>query len=249
MTLLSDFFKKGYIRNRQVFTSNGSWTVPDGVEYADVIVVGGGGSGGLTNTSEHMCGGGAGAITMVKDYYVGGESSIAVSIGAGGVRKTTFGSGNQGGSSSFGDIVSIGGYGGTTSESISKSGPIEEYIYGSDGTYKNVTALWILINGRQDGTKYPISSLKTIGDNYYSITGSNGGLSGYDGMPNLGGLGGTGTTYFGGGAGGYFGNGGDWNNDAPTANTGAGGGTGYTSTGYGGAGASGIVIVYWYTDI
>lgn len=64
----------------QIFTSNGTWTKPSGVEYFTIIVIGGGGG---ANTWFSCGGGGGGAATVVvhKDQLGSTES---ITIGQGG---------------------------------------------------------------------------------------------------------------------------------------------------------------------
>ena len=88
---------------RATFTSSGSWTVPAGVYSVDVLVVGGGGSGGHGNTAVNdYCynasggGGGGGGVASATLSVTPGQS-IAASVGT------------QNGSSGFSTIGALGG--------------------------------------------------------------------------------------------------------------------------------------------
>ncbi len=94
------------------FTSSGVFAVPVGVTRVKVTAIGGGGAGG-THASLPGGGGGAGgrAVKVVVGLVPG--SSVAVTVGAGGVAVTSPGAGGGGGTSSFGSYVSAtGGAGG-----------------------------------------------------------------------------------------------------------------------------------------
>jgi hypothetical protein len=100
----------------QVFTSSGSFVVPNGVVQARVTVIGGGAGGGYHST---MPGGGGGAGGQAMGVVTGRTpgQSIAVTVGAGGAALGSPGVGNSGGTSSFGTFMSAtggtGGNGGT----------------------------------------------------------------------------------------------------------------------------------------
>lgn len=89
----------------QIFTESGTWTVPEGVTSAEVLVVGGGG-GGYSTTGQSF--GGAGGVgTRIVEVTAG--DVIPVTIGAGGSNSSAL---SSGGNSSFGNLVSaIGGKG------------------------------------------------------------------------------------------------------------------------------------------
>lgn len=115
MTTLYNFIIKKN-RNREVFTSNDTWSVPSNVDFVDLIIVGGGGGGASTYSTSLSNpkggGGGAGVISILRDYYVGDQSSISITVGSGGTGGTGDDNGNDGGSSSFGNVISLGGTGG-----------------------------------------------------------------------------------------------------------------------------------------
>lgn len=112
--------------NIQVFNADGTWTVPDGVEFVDVTVIGGGGGGEASHGNDNggAGGGGGGGGKSEGVYAVTSGDSIPVMIGAGGSGRVTQGpQGNtgttnrvpgRGGTSSFGSLASAtGGYGGS----------------------------------------------------------------------------------------------------------------------------------------
>ena len=112
-----------------IYTETGSWTVPANVTSATVFVMGGGGGAGgnLTYDSSYTSfggGGGAGRLKKQQLTITPGQS-ITVTIGAGGaagVDRTGSGSsggiGSNGGTTSFGTLLSAtggnGGDGGST---------------------------------------------------------------------------------------------------------------------------------------
>jgi hypothetical protein len=100
----------------QVFTSTGTFTVPNGVNMLRVTVIGGGGSGGYHSTLPGGGGGAGGKAIGVLTGLVPGQS-IAVTVGAGGAVLTGPATGNNGGTSNFGTYMSAtggaGGNGGT----------------------------------------------------------------------------------------------------------------------------------------
>lgn len=118
--------------NVQIFTSNGTFTVPAGVRYVDVEVVGSGGAGGGStggaSSSGAGGGGGAGGYTRgVVDLI--GVSTVTVTVGVGGTGVSA-GNGNNGNTSSFGAYLSAsGGSGGLSSSNGGTGGD------GAGGTY------------------------------------------------------------------------------------------------------------------
>ncbi len=92
----------------QVFTSSGSFVVPNGVSAVRIKAVGGGGSGGYHNTMPSAGGGaGAQAIGIVSGLVAG--QVIPVTVGAGGAAPGSYANGNNGGASSFGSYMTAGG--------------------------------------------------------------------------------------------------------------------------------------------
>lgn len=96
----------------QTFTSSGTWTKPNFGTTAFIQVWGGGGSGGKTTADVTAGGGGGGAYVQrfIALSSLGGTETVT--IGAGGAAKSTDGSGNVGGNSTFGSWVTAYGGGG-----------------------------------------------------------------------------------------------------------------------------------------
>jgi hypothetical protein len=103
----------------QVFTSSGSFTVPNGVSTARVTVIGGGGSAGYHSTMPGSGGGAGGQATGIVSLTAPGQT-IAITVGAGGAAPASPANGAMGGTSSFGTLMSAsggaGGVGGTTAQ-------------------------------------------------------------------------------------------------------------------------------------
>jgi hypothetical protein len=98
----------------QVFTSNGTFTVPTGITTVKVTVVGGGGGGGAGQCAPGGAGGGGGtAIEYITGLTPGG--TVTVTVGAAGTSGGSFSTGQPGGAggtSSFGAFCSATGGGG-----------------------------------------------------------------------------------------------------------------------------------------
>ncbi len=100
--------------NMQVFTSNGTFTVPDGIKEVDVLIVaGGGGGGGSAGPAASGAGGGAGGVVYAQNIQVT-ETSYAIEVGAGGGSggSSSDTQGSDGGNSSAFGLTAIGGGGG-----------------------------------------------------------------------------------------------------------------------------------------
>lgn len=102
------------IASTTAFTSSFTWAKPANLKYLVIEVVGGGGSGGggsggTSNNGGGGCGGGY-AKEVLFPQEVGATETVTV--GAGGAGSTSFGGGNQGGTSSFGSYLSATGGGG-----------------------------------------------------------------------------------------------------------------------------------------
>lgn len=100
------------LKSVQVFTATGSstWTKPSGITRVKVYVTGGGGPGGKIDYDDMANGGGAGG-TAIKLIDVTSISSVAVTVGAGGVagNTPTQTTSIRGGTSSFGTHCSATG--------------------------------------------------------------------------------------------------------------------------------------------
>ena len=229
-----------FVGNRKaVFTSNGTWPVPD---FVDTIWVsgcaggaggGGGGGGGDTNyNGSGGGGGGAGQSTIKQAISVTGGHTLSITIGAGGAGGTVSdqaagGSGGDGGNTVLTDSTSsttlltltggTGGTGGIVGDAGNSAGGAGGTGYpsggwGSDGcgTANNTTAT--ALGGV--GASSPFG-----GGGCPGRAGSAAGMSGTDAFG-----------YGGGGGGG----GGDY-----------GGGTGSYPGGAGGNGAPGFLVIEW----
>ncbi len=226
------------------FTGSGSLVV-DQAGFADVLIIGGGGSG-----SRYSAGGAGGHLEFNNAYLALG--TLTVTVGAGGaansIASTT---GNNGIASSVGSYFSPGGGAGAS-----------RGINGGSGGGGSTIGLGIVGLGNNGGI-LPSGSQNTAGGG--GGAGAVGGNAVSFGPAGVGGAGrsnsitGTAVTRAGGGGSGGFGfsasggsggGGGGSTSDSPaatsgTANTGGGGGgAGYSSSGgTGGAGGSGLVIV------
>lgn len=100
--------------NMQVFTSNGTFTVPAGVTSIMVEVRGGGGGGGSGNgtTSTGQGGSGGGYGKDVFTVVPGTNYAVTVGTGGSGAGSTSCLVGSPGGTSSFGALISASGGGG-----------------------------------------------------------------------------------------------------------------------------------------
>ncbi len=220
----------------QSITTVGSsnWTVPAGVMFADVFLVGGGGGGG-----KNVGGGGGGGYTATySGVAITPGESVPVIVGAGGTAGS--GSGGNGGYSEFrnssyranGGIgglqdVGIGGAGGSGGGGT--FGP-EGAVAGAGGTNGG--------NGGVNGGNGQGTTTKAFGENTGNAYGGGGGGGGWS---TVGGGGGA----TGGGAGGNAGQQGA----SGTANTGGGGGgSGSSTTSNTGAGGSGIIMLRYATN-
>ncbi len=101
------------IKHFGVITASGNWTVPAGVSRIEVEVWGGGGGGGgAMPVGGYTVGGGGGAYGMDTFDVVPG-TVYSVTIGPGGAGGVSSGSsglpGSNGGTTSFGTLISAGG--------------------------------------------------------------------------------------------------------------------------------------------
>jgi hypothetical protein len=89
-----------------VFTStNASYTIPSGVTGIWALVVGGGGGGGASSSSAaaNSAGGGGAGQVLEKYFLISGDTTLNITVGAGGLGATT--SGAQGATGSASSIV------------------------------------------------------------------------------------------------------------------------------------------------
>lgn len=102
-------------RNRAIYSSSGSWTVPAGVTKVYVQLWGGGGGGSGGNTVGQIHGNGGGGGAYASEYIsVTPGASMSVTVGTGGSGGTGGASplaGSAGGSSTFGGVSAGAGAG------------------------------------------------------------------------------------------------------------------------------------------
>jgi hypothetical protein len=106
------------------YTTSGSphtWTKLGGLLFIDVELWAGGGSGGWRNDAGGRVGAGGGGAYIKKRFYASELGSTeTVTIGAGGVARTSFNNGAGGGNTTFGSLLfAEGGKGGFTTSSVS----------------------------------------------------------------------------------------------------------------------------------
>jgi hypothetical protein len=224
----------------QTFTSTGAntWNKPSGAKKV-LVQMWGAGASGAKNT-DTAGGGGGGEYTEFMFNASDLGSSETVTIGAGGAARSTAGSGNAGGNTTFGSwITAFGGQGGTSNNTDTAS-------QGGHGGNKfgNLNTLWGVGATSAGG-----------GSGIYSAAGGGTDTSanGYAGGDSyFGGAGGGGEsdigTSFGNGAGGTSvrggnGGGGARNGNATAGSAPGGGGGANTGTGDSGAGGNGRAII------
>ena len=200
---------------KQVFTSGGTFTIPDASSF-EWTIVGGGGAGGAGATGTSGAGGGAGATAylLATGWTPGDTITVTVGTGGAGVSGADGGAGVASSISSGTQTITTvtagggggGGYGGDTLPGVG----------GSGGT---------ATNGDADSTQGGDGATAT---HYSTGSGASGGSSSFGG----------------GGSGGYA-NAAIVNGNPGTAWGSGGGGGNTTPTNSGGAGAAGIVVVRW----
>lgn len=141
--------------SQQIFDASGTWTKPAKGDYVMIECWGGGGAGASNSASnvfysQGSCctvsqpGGGGGSysrrIVLMDDL----PASVAVTVGQGGAPQYGFGSGMNGGDSSFGSILSAKG--GRGAPSIYSGGPGAGPTGSDGGLYGGTTyyANWLL---------------------------------------------------------------------------------------------------------
>ena len=219
----------GCFTNWQLFTANGTFTVPAGVTKIKVCVYGGGAGGGGGSGGASLYGGGGGGAGGYAEgiYTVVPTSNYTATIGSGGTGGTTGTSGTNGGTSSFDVLISASGGQGGASYLLGGTGGI------GTGGYLNTS----LGNGGGGGWGGGGLSITMAGNG----TGG-GGAGALTSSPNASGGGGGGGG-FGGGNGGYFNAVG--NNAEGNTGAGGGGGGGEGAGHNGGNGAAGKIILFW----
>ncbi|MCK7231002.1 hypothetical protein L8P23_02535 [Enterobacter roggenkampii] len=103
----------GRLINIRVFTSSGTYTPTAGTTRVKVKAIGGGGAGGgaVATSTGVSAGGGGGSGAYAEGYYTSGFSGLTVTIGAAGASASGAVGGN-GGTTSFGALISCPGGGG-----------------------------------------------------------------------------------------------------------------------------------------
>jgi len=135
--------------NVQVFTASGTYTPSPNMLYAQVEVVGGGG-GGCASPGDMGGAGGGYARKLVTAAQIG--ASQIVTIGQGGAGGITSAPGANGGTTSFGSIISATGGSGT-----------------ANGVYSSIGGIG------QNGDINCAGSSGTVGNNQYVVSGMGGG--------------------------------------------------------------------------
>lgn len=112
---------------QQIFTANGTFTVPAGVSRVFVSLCGGGGggSGGVLVSSSDLYaggGGGGGQCYLRSSISVVPGQVIAVTVGSGGAGGSGRGNGVAGGVSSFGALLAASGGGGGVYSTVGGNG-------------------------------------------------------------------------------------------------------------------------------
>jgi hypothetical protein len=211
---LSEKSLDGGFTSVQVYTTTGAntWTKPAGLKRVRVTVVGGGGAGGgsgATGGADTSCGGGGGgggtAIKVIAAASLGDTETATVGAGGTGV---SAGTGNTGGTSSFGAHCSATGGSGGGSGAVGST----TYSGAGDGGAGSGGDVNIIGSGGSCG----------VGTNTGSISGSGGASSiggGGRGQPAHSGTGIAGKAYGGGGSGSAVGS-------SQSANTGGAGAAG-----------------------
>lgn len=127
-------FATGRLLNVKTYTASGTYSKSAGTKHIRVRVWGAGGGGANTTTAGQASGGGCGGGYAEGYYDVSDLSTATITIGSGGanVPALTLGSGGNGGTSSFGTLISATG--GTGSIPASAGGK------GTGGNLINFTA-------------------------------------------------------------------------------------------------------------
>lgn len=109
--------------NIQTFTASGTYTPTAGLDHAVVICTGGGGASGAATSNPGIGGPGSGAATAIEEYSAATiGASQTVTIGAGGTAVSNA-SGNNGGDTTFGALMTAGGgVGGTVDSAAGQTG-------------------------------------------------------------------------------------------------------------------------------
>jgi hypothetical protein len=109
----------GLTPSKQIFTGNGTFTIPAGVTAVKVTLIGGGGGGGGSTAANNGGGGGSGGAAVKWLSGLTPANTIAVTIGGAGAAGLTGASGGAGGNSTIASgtqtittVTAFGGAGG-----------------------------------------------------------------------------------------------------------------------------------------
>lgn len=208
------------IVKRQVITATGTFNKPAGMlgSLLWVTAIGGGGSGNVSATTTSLMGGDGGQYIVREPVDIGSDTSVSVTVGAGGSAIVSPGVetlGNSGGTTSFGAYLSVsGGRGGMSTSTYTGGAQGRRNLSGSSSFAQSTSGPFGCSGGGNDGNALGghggaglvVDVSGTAGDR--GENGNNEGMGGW----------------------GY----------------GAGGGSSTNSTsGTGGAGAPGVVMVEW----
>lgn len=152
----------------ETFLSSGNYTVPAGVNY--VLITGaGGGSGGWETAAGggRGAGGSGGAWAIRNRLSVTGGTTYAITPGAAGTTST--GGGNDGGDTTFGNIMTLGGGAAPNVSYVGNNGSGR----GVGGTHNGLEAGGLSYNGMEGPTSNN-SSPNASGENWIGKFGSGG---------------------------------------------------------------------------
>jgi|GEM_PF-7000396 len=153
---------KGLVGVRSIAATT-SYTRPDGVTHVLAMLIGGGGGGGgvSANAADRYSLSGGGGGMAIGFYGIADQTSVAVTIGAGGIGGLAGSNdGGAGGTTSFGSYISAGGGPGGPGANSGAANKLAGGL-GSGGNIKNIygceTALpMVLPNGQKaSGTGVP----------------------------------------------------------------------------------------------
>ena len=178
-------------RTTQVFTSSGTYTRPAGLVYAQVYVKGGGASGAGTTTTGNGASGGEGeeAWGLFTAATIGASQTVTIGAGGVAIALNTNSTGNAGGTTSFGSVITAAGAPGGSSGTVG-SAPNVGGTGGTGGDFRMAGASGTAGSGIGGNT--PI---------YCCGGGKGGGLFNTAAVTNSGGGGGGGSTASASGAG------------------------------------------------
>ena len=217
----------GYSSGMAIFEKSGTFTVPDGVGIVYITACGGGGSGSAGTAGSGRGAGGAGA-ECVWEYPVSviPGQQIPITIGAGGVGPSS-GVGANGGTTSFGTLLTIaGGNGGTYNSDSPGIGGAAKSLSGQGGVPGEA--------GGNSSRKWPL--IYTQGETVATFAGGKGYVWDSSVVTNR--AGGGGASIFGAGGAAPGGAGG-------IGAGGAGGSNKNTTSVKGGNGGSGKMVIRW----